>query len=113
MGPKPILLIHGEKDSYIPIAQSQALYDLAAGPKSLWIVPGAGHNKSVMVAPRTYADRVLRFFDEHLALPRRSTRPITVRPSRRGELSSAGASSSPAFESALAGAGAEHSTTRV
>lgn len=114
MGPKPILLIHGEKDSYIPIAQSQALYDLAAGPKSLWIVPGAGHNKSVLVAPKIYAERVLCFFDEHLAVRRRATRTITQRTMRHEELSSIGASSSPAaFEPALVGAHTERATTRV
>ena len=67
LGRVPILLIHGEKDSYIPIAQSQALYDLAEGPKSLWIVPGAKHNQSIMVRPEEYARRLLRFFHEHLA----------------------------------------------
>lgn len=113
MGSKPILLIHGEKDSYIPIAQSQALYRLAAGPKSLWSVAGAGHNKSVLVAPKVYADRVLRFFDEHLAVPRRSHRPIPVRPSRREKLLAAATSPSSAFEPALAGAHAEPATTRI
>ena len=66
MGAKPILLIHGEKDSYIPIAQSQMLYDLAPGPKALWIVPGAKHNQSVIVRPEEYARRLTSFFDEHL-----------------------------------------------
>jgi len=64
---RPILLIHGEKDSYIPIAQSQALYDLAIGPKHLWSVPGAGHNGSILVAPAEYGRRVIAFFDEYLA----------------------------------------------
>lgn len=67
LGRTPILLIHGEKDSYIPIGQSQALYDLAEGPKYLWIVPGAKHNQSIVVKPGEYARRVLRFFQEHLA----------------------------------------------
>ena len=101
MGHKPILLIHGEKDSYIPIAQSQALYDLAAGPKSLWIVPGAKHNQSVMVAPEVYAERVLRFLDEHLAVERRAARPTILRASPREVLSPVGASSSAAFEPAI------------
>ena len=64
---RPILFIHGEKDSYIPIVQTKALYDLAAGPKYLWIVPQAKHNQNVLVAPNEYASRVVRFFREHLA----------------------------------------------
>ncbi|MCH7813367.1 MAG: alpha/beta hydrolase [Planctomycetes bacterium] len=66
LGNKPIFLIHGERDSLIPYSQSQLLYDLAQGPKHLWIVPGAKHNQSVDAEPEQYADRVVRFFDEHL-----------------------------------------------
>jgi len=64
---RPILLIHGERDSYIPVQQSQLLYDLAPGPKWLWIVPGAKHNQSVVICPEYYAARTVAFFDEHLA----------------------------------------------
>jgi len=63
----PILLIHGERDSYIPVQQSQLLYHLAPGPKSLWIVPGAKHNQSVVVCPDYYATRTVAFFDQYLA----------------------------------------------
>ena len=65
--PKPILFIHGERDSYIPVEQSQLLYDAAPGPKSLWVVPGAKHNQSVVVRPEYYAARTVAFFDEYLA----------------------------------------------
>lgn len=64
---KAILFIHGERDSYIPVEQSQLLYNLAPGPKSLWIVPGAKHNQSVVVKPDYYAARTVTFFDEYLA----------------------------------------------
>ncbi|MGB0715171.1 MAG: alpha/beta hydrolase [Phycisphaerae bacterium] len=63
---KPIFFIHGERDSYIPIAQSQALYNIAKGPKYLWIVAGAAHNRSIVVSPQEYGRRVCRFFDEYL-----------------------------------------------
>lgn len=68
IGKKPILLVHGEKDSYIPVRQSQILYDILAGPKKLWIVPDARHNHSIMVRTKEYGDRVVRFFDEHLGV---------------------------------------------
>ncbi len=86
-GPRPILFIHGERDSYIPVEQSQLLYQAAPGPKSLWIVPGAKHNQSVAVRPEYYAARTVAFFDEYLA---------------RGE-SQPGASPSDAEASAAAG----------
>ncbi len=76
LGRRPILFIHGEKDSYIPVIQSQALYELARGPKYLWVVPGAKHNQAIECLPREYGRRVARFFEEHLAsddpVPQRS-----------------------------------------
>lgn len=76
LGRRPVLLIHGEKDAYIPIAQPQALYDVADGPKKLWIVPGAKHNQSVAVQPEEYARQICEFFDDHLA-PFTSPAPST------------------------------------
>jgi pimeloyl-ACP methyl ester carboxylesterase len=64
---RPILFIHGERDSYIPVEQSQLLYNAAIGPKWLWVVPNAKHNQSVVVTPEYYAARTVAFFDEHLA----------------------------------------------
>ena len=66
MGAKPILLIHGEKDSYIPIAQSQRLFDLAEGPKEIWSVPDAKHNQSIRMHADAYTRHVVRFLREHL-----------------------------------------------
>lgn len=65
--PKPMLFIHGERDSYIPVEQSQLLYSMAPGPKSLWVVPGAKHNQSAVVTPDYYARRTVAFFDRYLA----------------------------------------------
>lgn len=67
--PKAMLFIHGERDSYIPVEQSQLLYEQAPGPKSLWVVPEAKHNQSVVVRPDYYASRTVAFLDEHLARP--------------------------------------------
>lgn len=64
---RPILFIHGERDSYIPVEQSRLLYALAPQPKYLWIVRGAKHNQSVTVQPVEYARRTVQFFDRYLA----------------------------------------------
>lgn len=65
-GPMPMLFIHGERDSYIPVEQSHLLHALAPGPKSLWVVPGAKHNQSVVIRPEYYAARTVAFFDQYL-----------------------------------------------
>lgn len=67
MIPRPMLFIHGERDSYIPVDQSRLLYALSAQPKYLWVVPGARHNQSVEVMPEEYARRTVQFFDRYLS----------------------------------------------
>lgn len=67
MIPRPMLLIHGGRDSYIPVDQSRQLYTLSAQPKHLWVVPKAKHNQSVDVRPVEYARRIVEFFDHYLA----------------------------------------------
>ena len=62
-----VFMIHGEKDSWIPVSQTQMLYDYASEPKYIWIVPGATHNQSVVVQPDEYAANTLQFFNRHLA----------------------------------------------
>ncbi|MEW6250460.1 MAG: alpha/beta fold hydrolase [Planctomycetota bacterium] len=82
MTPRPLLFIHGEKDSYLPVEQSRRLYALAPQPKSLWIAPEAKHNQAVAHHPDLYAELTTSFFDEYLArVP--ASRPAAVRPSAR------------------------------
>jgi len=63
---QPLLMIHGEADSYIKVEMARALFRRATGPKEFWAVPGAKHNLSINVAGPEYARRVVAFFDEHL-----------------------------------------------
>ena len=63
---QPLLMIHGEADSYIKVEMARALFRRAAGPKEFWAVPGAKHNLSITVAGPEYARRVVAFFDRHL-----------------------------------------------
>jgi uncharacterized protein len=45
MGPKPLLLIHARGDESIPYTWSQELYERAAEPRKLILLPG-GHHRS-------------------------------------------------------------------
>lgn len=63
---QPLLMIHGEADTYIKLVMVQALFQRANGPKELWVVPGARHNQSITIASEEYARRVVAFFDAHL-----------------------------------------------
>jgi hypothetical protein len=43
LAPMPILIVHGEEDGVVPPHHALALYEAARRPKTLWLVPGAGH----------------------------------------------------------------------
>lgn len=44
IAPRPLLLVHGDRDEVVLPAVSRRLYDAAPGPKRLVIVRGAGHS---------------------------------------------------------------------
>lgn len=67
MSPRPILFIHGQRDSYLPLEQAQLLFDAAKKPKELWVVAGAKHNQAATIQPEEYARRTVGFFDRYLA----------------------------------------------
>jgi dipeptidyl aminopeptidase/acylaminoacyl peptidase len=67
--PRPWLLIHGEADTYIKPEFAQALRERARACSELWLVPGAKHNQALHLEGPAYRERVLRFFERHLADP--------------------------------------------
>ena len=68
LAPRPLLMIHGENDTYIRADMARTLFEYARGPKEFWLVPGAKHNHGLLVAGDEYRRRVLEFFERHLAL---------------------------------------------
>lgn len=62
-GRRPVLLIHGEADSEIPVAHARMLFAAAPpGVAELWIIPQAEHGAVLAVSPEEYRRRVLGFF---------------------------------------------------
>jgi alpha-beta hydrolase superfamily lysophospholipase len=43
ISPRPLLLVHGDKDEVVPVKQAEKLYKQAGEPKKLAIIEGAGH----------------------------------------------------------------------
>ena len=41
---RPVLIIHGELDNLVPVAQAKLLFDAANEPKGFQALPGAAHN---------------------------------------------------------------------
>ena len=46
----PLLVIHGEEDDIVPVEHGRALFEAAAGPKRLRLLPDLGHNDILVVA---------------------------------------------------------------
>jgi fermentation-respiration switch protein FrsA (DUF1100 family) len=54
----PLLVLHGEDDAIVPVEHGRALFDAAADPKRLRIVPGVGHNDIVSLAGNLLAGEI-------------------------------------------------------
>ena len=52
LAPRPLFMIHGEKDAYIGPEIAEELFRLAGAPKELWVVPKAKHNRCREIAGR-------------------------------------------------------------
>lgn len=72
---RPLLMIHGESDTYIKPEMARALFERAKGPKELWVVPKAKHNQALHIAEGEYHRRLVDFFDRHLAAGSHSASP--------------------------------------
>lgn len=61
----PILLIHGDADTFVPCEMSREIRNACASPVSLEIFPGAGHGASYLSDPERYSRIVLDFLSEN------------------------------------------------
>jgi pimeloyl-ACP methyl ester carboxylesterase len=73
LSPRPLLMIHGERDTYIGPEIAMRLFDHAREPRELWIVPGAKHNRCRECQPMAYEARIARFMGLHA--PRQAIEP--------------------------------------
>src|SRR5690242_2116186 len=66
ISPRPILIIHGGKDSIVDPRDGALLYAAAQEPKEIWFFPNADHCGAYFEDRRAYVKKVLDFFDLHL-----------------------------------------------
>jgi uncharacterized protein len=61
----PLLIVHGQEDSTVPVSHAVALYNEASGHKELLVIGGAGHtgDPALMYSPK-YLAAVKQFFTE-------------------------------------------------
>ena len=61
----PVLLIHGTRDTNIPLRHSQELYALNPAATRLWEIQGADHVGGLSKDPELYAKTVVNWFVSH------------------------------------------------
>lgn len=61
----PLLIIHGQADTFVPTAMARVNYQATRGPKELWLVPHAPHAKSFATAPTAYRQHLARFLQRY------------------------------------------------
>ena len=66
IAPRPILIIHGLKDTIVDPNDAKLLYAAAGEPKELWLFPHADHCGSYFEDRVAYVERVEDFFDYYL-----------------------------------------------
>lgn len=63
---RPMLIIHGDRDTIVDPRDALRLYNAAPGPKELWMVPGADHCGAYFADRPAYVQKVVAFFTQHL-----------------------------------------------
>lgn len=60
----PILFVHGEADTFVPVEMTLQNYEACQSPKKLLLVPGANHGMSYFLDRESYEAAVKQFFQE-------------------------------------------------
>ncbi|MEJ5250832.1 MAG: alpha/beta hydrolase [Chthonomonadetes bacterium] len=66
IAPRPILLIHGDRDHLVPLQHAYDLYQSASEPRTLWIANGSGHVQARVDQPENYYEQIARFIERWL-----------------------------------------------
>ena len=61
---QPMLFIHGNSDTFVPIEMAYRLYEAKPSKKELWVTEGATHAVSYLKYKEEYLDRLKRFLNE-------------------------------------------------
>ncbi len=66
----PLLIIHGEKDSQIPVEHARQIYAYADPTRTeLWTIPDVDHGQAHAIEGQRYETRVSTFLERHLSGP--------------------------------------------
>ena len=61
----PLLVVHGDADTLVPIKQGKRVFDAARTQKQFYVIEGAGHNDTYIVGGKDYVDTLADFCNRH------------------------------------------------
>jgi fermentation-respiration switch protein FrsA (DUF1100 family) len=72
----PLLVLHGDRDSIVPLKHGKAVYEAAPEPKEFYTIVGAGHNDTYYVGGGPYFRKLREFCYAHVAQPATGGSPM-------------------------------------
>jgi hypothetical protein len=75
-------MIHGGRDSTIPVELAYRLHKRLPHQTRLWVVPKSSHNRSIRTQPNRYRRRMSRFLRNHAPGLVRNNRAMALDVSR-------------------------------
>ncbi len=63
----PVLYIHGDADTIVPVQMGRRLYEASPEPKEWYEIRGAGHNDTLSIGGDEYFRRLVAFVRKHVA----------------------------------------------
>ena len=76
ISPRPVFIIHGQSDRYVPTEVGRELYEAAGEPRVLWQPPSVGHVGAFSQRLGEYAVRVSAFLRQALGRPNPSVAAV-------------------------------------
>ena len=64
----PVLVLHGDADTIVPLSQGKRVYHAAPEPKFFYRIPGAGHNDTYLIGGERYFERWMSFIEYCLSM---------------------------------------------
>lgn len=75
IAPRPLLILHGDRDRTIPVRMAQEIYAKALEPKRLWIVEGADHLQIGRMLGEKYEREIAEFFTAAFQASKKKVNP--------------------------------------
>lgn len=60
----PLLVLHGDRDTVVPVEHGRQVFAAALEPKQFYLIAGADHNDTYITGGEAYYDQLKQFIDE-------------------------------------------------